>query len=92
MYFHTNCSPIHSGVRLPVLVNNLLVIPSCTDHYRSKRSENVKTVQVSGHFGIILSTESALNGMLLNTGTGVKAVVLRNNKQYLLKKLVNIKP
>ena len=55
-----------------------------------KRSENVKTVQVSGHFGKIRPTESPFIEVLLNTGTCVKAVVPRKMKQYLLKEQVNL--
>ena len=41
-------------------------------------------------FGIIRSVESPLNEVLLNTNTGIKAVVLRDNKQYFLKEQVNL--
>ena len=53
MYF-----PIHPGVRLLVLRN-----PACytiLNRALIKRSENVKTAQVSGHFGKIRSAESPL--------------------------------
>ena len=84
MYFHTNSSSIHSDVRLSVLVNSLL------NGALHKHSENVKTVQVSGYFGIIRSAESPLIMVLLNTGTGGKAMVPKNNKRYPLKEQVNL--
>ena len=56
----------------------------------NKRSENDKTVQVSGHFGKLRPTESPLTEVLLSTGKGVKVVVPRIIKQYLLKQQVNL--
>ena len=50
-----------------------------------KHSENVKTVQVSSHFGII----PPFIAVLINTGKVVKVVVPRNNEQCLLKEQVN---
>ena len=46
-----------------------------------KLSENVKTVQVSGQFCKILSTESPLIEMLLNYDTGIEPIVPGESKQ-----------
>ena len=55
-----------------------------------KRSKNVKTVQVAGHFDKLWSTKSPPISVLLTTGTVFKVAVPQNIKHYLLKELVNL--
>ena len=56
----------------------------------AERSGNVKTVQVSGHFGKLRSTESPLVEVQLNTGSGVKVGVPKKSRRYLPNEQVNL--
>ena len=55
-----------------------------------KRSKDVKTVHVAGHFGILWSTKAPPISVLLTTGTVFEVAVPQNIKHYLLTKLVNL--
>ena len=75
-----------------IIIIIIIIIITILKRALHKRSKNVKTVQVAGHFDKLWSTKSPPIFVLLTTGTVFKVAVPQNIKHYLLKELVNLYP